>query len=116
MQVINVYETAAARGYVFDPSLVLNRSELVVFQALGRGENNSAIAEALNRDQKTITTHTARIRDKLGLASINQVRAVAALKYAAIGFKPVPPVQTKPKLKRAALPKYSGSPLVAKES
>ena len=51
----------------------LSNRELQVFELIGRGVTGSQIAERLNLSTKTIETHQARIKKKLGLASAHEL-------------------------------------------
>jgi DNA-binding NarL/FixJ family response regulator len=47
----------------------LTDRELEVFEEIGRGRSTRQIAEAMHRSVKTIETHRANIKRKLGLTS-----------------------------------------------
>ncbi len=51
----------------------LSNRELEVFELIGRGVASSQIAERLNLSTKTIETHQARIKKKLGLGSAHEL-------------------------------------------
>lgn len=51
----------------------LSDRELEVFRRIGQGEENRAIAEALGLSLKTVQTHCAHIKDKLGLPNGTQL-------------------------------------------
>ena len=51
----------------------LSNRELQVFELIGRGVSPSRIAEQLNLSTKTIETHQAKIKRKLGLASAHEL-------------------------------------------
>ena len=51
----------------------LSNRELQVFELIGQGVATSGIAEQLNLSTKTIETHQARIKRKLGLESAHQL-------------------------------------------
>jgi DNA-binding NarL/FixJ family response regulator len=51
----------------------LSNRELEVFELIGHGKTTSAIAELLNLSIKTIETHRANIKIKLGLKSAGEL-------------------------------------------
>ena len=51
----------------------LSNRELQVFELIGQGVSTSRIAEQLNLSTKTIETHQAHIKKKLGLSSAHQL-------------------------------------------
>ncbi len=51
----------------------LSNRELQVFELIGRGIASSQIAEQLNLSPKTIETHQAKIKKKLGLGSAHEL-------------------------------------------
>ncbi len=51
----------------------LSNRELQVFELIGQGASTSRIAEQLNLSTKTIETHQAHIKKKLGLDSAHQL-------------------------------------------
>jgi DNA-binding NarL/FixJ family response regulator len=51
------------------PAERLSDRELEIFRRIGLGQENRQIAEALHLSLKTVQTHCAHIKDKLGLAS-----------------------------------------------
>ncbi len=51
----------------------LSNRELQVFELIGRGVTSGQIAERLNLSTKTIETHQARIKKKLGLGSAHEL-------------------------------------------
>ena len=51
----------------------LSNRELQVFELIGRGHSTSRIAEQLNLSVKTIETHQAHIKKKLGLDSAHEL-------------------------------------------
>jgi DNA-binding NarL/FixJ family response regulator len=51
----------------------LSNRELQVFELIGQGVSTSRIAEQLNLSTKTIETHQAHIKKKLGLGSAHQL-------------------------------------------
>ncbi len=51
----------------------LSNRELQVFELIGRGVTSGRIAERLNLSTKTIETHQARIKKKLGLGSAHEL-------------------------------------------
>ena len=55
------------------PVSALTRTELVVLQHIGHGENNQEIAARLNRSSKTIDVHRANIKKKMGFATNQQL-------------------------------------------
>ena len=61
-----------ANGEKRDIETLSNR-ELQVFELIGQGVSTSRIAEQLNLSTKTIETHQARIKRKLGLDSAHQL-------------------------------------------
>ena len=63
---------AEANGDKRDIDSLSNR-ELQVFELIGQGVATSGIAEQLNLSTKTIETHQARIKRKLGLESAHQL-------------------------------------------
>jgi DNA-binding NarL/FixJ family response regulator len=52
---------------------VLSDRELEVFQLLGRGLSTRQISERMNVGFKTVHVYCARIKEKMGLASINEL-------------------------------------------
>jgi DNA-binding NarL/FixJ family response regulator len=63
------------------PSVGLDRlsnRELEVFRLVGTGLGSSRIAESLHISQKTVETHRARIKEKLGLSSAAELVVKAA--------------------------------------
>lgn len=52
-----------------DPLTRLSDRELEIFELLGRGRTTGEIADGLSISPKTVETHRARIREKLGIAS-----------------------------------------------
>ncbi len=61
-----------ANGEKRDIDTLSNR-ELQVFELIGQGASTSRIAEQLNLSTKTIETHQAHIKKKLGLDSAHQL-------------------------------------------
>lgn len=57
----------------------LSDRELAVFELLGRGHDTRSIAEALKISIKTVETHQANIKLKLGAQSAHQLRRLAVL-------------------------------------
>ncbi len=51
----------------------LSNRELQVFELIGRGVTSGQIAERLNLSTKTIETHQAKIKKKLGLGSAHEL-------------------------------------------
>ena len=51
----------------------LSNRELQVFELIGEGVSTSQIAEQLNLSIKTIETHQAHIKKKLGLGSAHEL-------------------------------------------
>ncbi|MCX9158556.1 response regulator transcription factor [Niveibacterium sp. 24ML] len=51
--------------------------ELQILELLGKGLGNSAIAEALTISVRTVETYCARLNEKLGLASMKDLRQFA---------------------------------------
>lgn len=70
-----------ANGKSAPPSPVaqLSDRELEVFALLGRGRSTRAIADELRVSPKTIESHRAHIKEKLGLATSNEMVQHAAL-------------------------------------
>jgi DNA-binding NarL/FixJ family response regulator len=56
----------------------LTDRELEIFQLIGRGQNMTAIAQALNLGSSTVETYRARIREKLGVKNAAELYTVAA--------------------------------------
>ncbi|TNF88434.1 MAG: response regulator transcription factor [Gammaproteobacteria bacterium] len=52
----------------------LSNRELQVFELIGRGVSTSQMAERLNLSTKTIETHQAHIKKKLGLGSAHELK------------------------------------------
>jgi len=68
-------------GARIKPSIGLERlsnRELEVFRLVGTGLGSSQIAETLHISQKTVETHRARIKEKLGLGSAAELVVKAA--------------------------------------
>jgi DNA-binding NarL/FixJ family response regulator len=63
------------QGGIAKPSTVetLSDRELEVFRLLGRGLNTRQISEQMKVSFKTVHAYCARIKDKLNLASINEL-------------------------------------------
>ena len=61
-----------ANGEKRDIAALSNR-ELQVFELIGRGVSTSQMAEQLNLSTKTIETHQAHIKKKLGLGSAHEL-------------------------------------------
>jgi DNA-binding NarL/FixJ family response regulator len=55
----------------------LSNREMEVFRMIGEGQSTSAIAAALNRSPKTIETHRSRIKEKLDVRSIEELKRLA---------------------------------------
>ena len=55
------------------PVLGLSDRELQVFELLGKGQGTKQIAEALHVSMKTVQAYQARIKQKLGLTSVNEL-------------------------------------------
>lgn len=64
----------------------LSDRELEIFERLGQGLKTSEIAEQLHVSSKTVSSHQARIKDKLGIDSTPKLRRWAAIW--AEGFNP----------------------------
>jgi len=56
-----------------DPVATLSDRELDVFRLLGQGRQTRQIADALHLSMKTVQAYCARIKDKLGLNSANEL-------------------------------------------
>ena len=65
----NLLEAVAHRGTARGESPLerLSNRELQVFELIGQGTKTSAIAKKLHISMKTVETHRARIKEKLGL-------------------------------------------------
>jgi len=59
----------ARQGADASPVRQLSDRELEIFRRIGLGQENRQIAEALHLSLKTVQTHCAHIKDKLGLPS-----------------------------------------------
>ncbi|MCB9676423.1 MAG: response regulator transcription factor [Alphaproteobacteria bacterium] len=69
----------AGGGAVADPISTLSTRELEVFQLMGKGHRPAAIAEMLHLSPKTVETHQAKLRRKLGAESSFQLLKMAIL-------------------------------------
>ena len=56
------------------PEELLSDRELEVFELIGQGHRRSTIADALHISAKTVETHTERIKEKLHLATADDLR------------------------------------------
>ena len=56
-----------------DPVSTLSDRELDVFRLVGQGRETRQIADALHLSAKTVQTYCARIKDKLGLNTANEL-------------------------------------------
>src|SRR5208282_1160503 len=61
------------KGRIALPVAELSDRELEVFQLLGRGYSTRQISEHLHIGFKTVQGYTARIKEKLNLANINEL-------------------------------------------
>ena len=57
----------------------LSVREQQVFDMLGAGKTNKAIARELFRSEKTISTYAVRIREKMGFGSMRELLRAAFL-------------------------------------
>lgn len=57
---------------------LLSRSQMEVFESLGRGSKTSSIAVRQGKSIRTVEAHIANIKVKLGLGSIREVACLAA--------------------------------------
>lgn len=64
----------ASGGAVQDPVGALSSRELEVFRLMGRGERSVDIAEILHLSPKTVEAHQAKLRRKLGVDNMLQLR------------------------------------------
>lgn len=60
-----------------DPHEVLSDRELDIFRRMGAGESTREISEYLGVSLKTVQTHCARIKDKLGLDDAQELAQIA---------------------------------------
>lgn len=67
----------AGGGVVDDPLASLTARELEVFRMMADGVSSQAVADALHISLKTVETHQAKLRRKLGVRSILQLRKLA---------------------------------------
>ena len=69
---------AAGTGLSFDAGIrLLSERELQVFDLIGRGKNVKEVADVLQVGETTIHTYRARIKEKLGLKTGNELYACA---------------------------------------
>lgn len=80
MQMFNFLVGRKARGST--PPEVLSPTELEVFERIGNGKSSSQIAEERGLSVKTIETHRAHIKKKLGLKEGVQLIATAVAWHA----------------------------------
>jgi DNA-binding NarL/FixJ family response regulator len=71
-------------GISVDPLEILSDRELEVFRLIGEGHSTGGIAQMLNLSGKTVESHRARIKAKLGLRYSSELvhRAMAHVKMA----------------------------------
>jgi len=67
------YSTTAPNA----PTTRLSDRELQLFELIGRGYPTKQIAETLKIEVKTVDSHRARLKEKLGIATIEELRAAA---------------------------------------
>lgn len=60
-------------SFASDPIDSLTTRELEVFQLIGQGHTTKQVADALSLSPKTVETHQAKIKRKLGLRTTNQL-------------------------------------------
>jgi DNA-binding NarL/FixJ family response regulator len=71
--------TSGGKAASVSPEGILSDRELEVFELLGNGKSTKAIATQLRLSPKTVETHRAHIKDKLGFANSSEMIKHAAL-------------------------------------
>ncbi|MEZ4316266.1 MAG: response regulator transcription factor [Myxococcota bacterium] len=80
----------AGGGAVKDPVASLSDREIEVFQLLGQGHRPGEIAEMLHLSRKTIESHQAKLKRKLGVTSSSELLRMALdWNRDPVGFDPV---------------------------
>lgn len=69
----------AGGGSAEDPLASLSDRELEVFELMGRGERSRDIAQVLRLSPKTVEAHQAKLRRKLGVENMLQLRRQALI-------------------------------------
>src|SRR5262249_19093313 len=76
-RVLRALSTRTSQGRVSGVETLTNR-ELEIFRLLGQGLGTTQIAAHLHISHKTVETHPARIKEKLGLETANELVVRAA--------------------------------------
>ena len=77
--ILNRMDSRFSDPGIADPTLCLTNREFDVLRLIGFGLGTRQISEKLNRSIKTIESHRANIKDKLGLKSATELIRFAAL-------------------------------------
>ena len=72
---------AATPAGAADPVAALSDRELEVFRLVGEGRGTRQIADALSLSAKTVQAYYARIKDKLGVTTANELLREAVRWY-----------------------------------